>query len=74
MVLEGVLENIQSNGLIAQMKKMSHWSQPLAKVPESGPQTPKLDRLFLLNSRAFGARGWVPSTWPLLATPSVAWG
>ena len=33
--LEGVFENIQSNGLTVQMKQMSHRDRPLAKVIET---------------------------------------
>ena len=68
--LEGVFENIQSNGLTVQMKQMSHRDRPLAKVIVRDMDVP---RFLLLDSRA-ERRGWNPSppTRPLLgAAPPV---
>lgn len=74
MVLEGALENIQSNGLIAQMKKMSHGSRPLAKAPEQVPRLPSYTDSFCWTAGQLGPGDGSPSTWPLLATPSVVMG
>lgn len=74
MVLERVLENIQSNGLIAQMKKMTHGSWPLAKVPEQVPRLPSYTDYFCWTAGQLGPEDESPSSWPLLATPSVVMG
>lgn len=50
-MLEGVFENIQSDGLTVQMKQMSHRDRPLAKVTVRDmdvPRLPKPDGFLLL--------------------------
>lgn len=46
------------------------------RVRHADPQTPKLDKFFLLDSRAGGARERTPSppTWYLLGSPSAVMG
>lgn len=73
----GDFQNIQSNGLIVQMKKMSHICWPLAKVKAFRSPDSQRDRSSLLYSQEqLGMETGSPalSPGPLLIPPSVMMG
>lgn len=71
-VLEGVFENIQSDGLTVQMKQMSHRDRPLAKVTVRDMDVPRLPSLTDSCCWWQGRKKRTepqPSLWPLLGAP-----
>lgn len=71
-MLEGVFENIQSDGLTVQMKQMSHRDRPLAKVTVRDMDVPRLPSLTDSCCWWQGRKKRKepqPSLWPLLGAP-----